>query len=426
MIIDIIMVSASKSKELIKMTQKAIDSCVKSSKKDKFNIILVETTNNQIKYKNAETIYFINKEFNYNKCVNFGLKHCFSTYICFCNNDLIFGKNWASILIKTMKKYKALSGTPFCPLSFIKLDQEANIGYSIRGQVGGWCIMAHENVFKIIGKLDESMDFWYSDNLYINQIKRAGIKHLLAYNSVVKHLENKTLKTLPKSKQIEITSNQRARYNKVTESNKYTFSIIMPSFLGDYLNAAKDRPMKLRRAIKSVLEQTYKDWELIIIADGCSDTVKVYQEFSHHKNIKCLKIPKQNLLAGVVRHKGIEHATGKYIIYLDSDDFYGINHLSIVKKDIGNNDWVYFNDLLYARRRDTNKVEATLKIVKLSYGVVGTSSICHKRSLNVIWNGMDGYGHDWIFVKQLMKYNNFAKISNSEYFICHQPRMIDE
>ena len=44
-------------------------------------------------------------------------------------------------------------------------------------------------------------------------------------------------------------------------------SVIMPSYLGAYKNAAKDRDRKIVRAINSVVRQTYKDWELIIIAD---------------------------------------------------------------------------------------------------------------------------------------------------------------
>ncbi len=424
MIIDVIIISASNSETLKGMTQEAISSCLSSETKHDFNIIVVETFNKSQKYIGAKVVYFTEEKFNYNKCINYGLKFATHTYICFCNNDLVFHENWASELIKAMKENDALSGSPFCPSSFEKSNQDVNIGYEIRNQVAGWCILIHKSVLKKIGKLNESVNFWYSDNIYISQIRKEGIKHLLAYNSVVTHLENKTLKTLTKREQMNITYAQKPNYNKI-ENNKYVFSIIMPSYLGDYLNAAKNRPAKMRRAINSVLAQTYKDWELIIISDGCDKTVKLYQEFSHHKNIKCLKIPKQNLFAGVVRQKGIEHATGKYIIYLDNDDFYGKNHLSIIKAGLDNNDWVYFNETLYAMRRDTNKVEATKKIVKLGCGIAGTSSICHKRNLNVSWNGLDGYGHDWWFIKQLMQYNSYKKISDGEYFVCHQPRIFD-
>ena len=55
-------------------------------------------------------------------------------------------------------------------------------------------------------------------------------------------------------------------------------SIIMPSYLGAYKHAAKDRDKKIVRAIYSVCRQTYKDWELVVIADGCNKTVDIVQE----------------------------------------------------------------------------------------------------------------------------------------------------
>ena len=57
------------------------------------------------------------------------------------------------------------------------------------------------------------------------------------------------------------------------------FSIIMPSYLGDYPNSATDKEDKLIRAIESVLQQTYKNWELIIIADGCDKTINLLKKY---------------------------------------------------------------------------------------------------------------------------------------------------
>ena len=57
-------------------------------------------------------------------------------------------------------------------------------------------------------------------------------------------------------------------------------SIIMPSYLGAYKKAAKDRDRKIVRAINSVVKQTYKDWELIVIADGCNKTVDIVQKIT--------------------------------------------------------------------------------------------------------------------------------------------------
>ena len=103
------------------------------------------------------------------------------------------------------------------------------------------------------------------------------------------------------------------------------FSIIMPSYLGDYPNSATDKEDKLIRAIESVLQQTYKNWELIIIADGCDKTInllkKYFKTIDKNKDIVLYLVPKQKIWSGV-RNFGIQKATGDYIIYLDIDDYY--------------------------------------------------------------------------------------------------------
>src|SRR3954468_14224010 len=103
-------------------------------------------------------------------------------------------------------------------------------------------------------------------------------------------------------------------------------SIIMPSYLGDYPNAASDREGKLKRAIISFLDQTYARRELILVADGCEQTENVYKFLKNNSGkpisslIRLVKIPKQGHFSGAVRNAGIDVATGEIIAYLDTDD----------------------------------------------------------------------------------------------------------
>lgn len=91
-------------------------------------------------------------------------------------------------------------------------------------------------------------------------------------------------------------------------------SVIMPLY-----NAAKYLP----EALQSVLDQTYKDFELICIND-CStdDTGKILAEFQRKdKRIKILGNTKR-LGAGPSRNRGLEAANGEYVIFLDGDDIF--------------------------------------------------------------------------------------------------------
>lgn len=90
-------------------------------------------------------------------------------------------------------------------------------------------------------------------------------------------------------------------------------SIIMPSY-----NTSRF----IEETIKSVLSQTYSNWELLIV-DDCSsdDTDNVVQPFLSDERIRYLKNEK-NSGAAVSRNRALREAKGKWIAFLDSDDLW--------------------------------------------------------------------------------------------------------
>lgn len=73
--------------------------------------------------------------------------------------------------------------------------------------------------------------------------------------------------------------------------------------------------------IKSVLKQTYENWEMLIVDDCSTDnTAKVINQFDDHR-IKYLKLNK-NSGAAVARNLALEKANGRYIAFLDADDIW--------------------------------------------------------------------------------------------------------
>lgn len=98
-------------------------------------------------------------------------------------------------------------------------------------------------------------------------------------------------------------------------------SIIMPTY-----NAASF----ISKAIESVLLQTYKNLELIIIDDASQDdTVSLIEEYKKNdKRIKLLR-NSSNSGSGYSRNRGIEAAEGRYISFIDSDDIWQPEKLRI-------------------------------------------------------------------------------------------------
>ena len=83
----------------------------------------------------------------------------------------------------------------------------------------------------------------------------------------------------------------------------------------------------LRRCIDSLLNQSFKDWELIIVDDGSNDnSIEILNEYElNYENIKVFQ--QENKKLPLSRNKGIELSEGEYITFLDSDDEYVKDHL---------------------------------------------------------------------------------------------------
>lgn len=411
---DIIIIAASKNRQLRDITQYAVDTCNLTCDA---NIYVIET-HKRHEYKGCVVLEYIQKEFNYNRTINFALNNTKGEVVGFFNNDIEFTAGWLNPVLDALKIYNSVS--PRCNY-FNKPSNGLKEGYKLRVHLNGWAIVINRSILKKIQKFDESVKFWRSDDLYAQQLKKHNIKHALVSESIVNHIHkgSATLNTLTSKEREEMTHGQYNIY-KDLDVHKYTFSIIMPSYLGYYKGAAENRGEKFKRALNSVLESTFKDYEIIIISDGCDETVDLYYKYySGFKNIKCYKIPKQKTFSGNVRQIGLERATGKYIIYLDSDDMYRNYHLEFVNKNMNGQDWAYFDDIFY-----NGEDQQQVKKVHLTYGIAGTSSICHKRLLDVSWSGCNGYGHDFRFIEKLMKYKG-KHIGTGGYLICHTPSNFD-
>jgi glycosyltransferase involved in cell wall biosynthesis len=191
-------------------------------------------------------------------------------------------------------------------------------------------------------------------------------------------------------------------------------SVIVPTY---------NREKTISRTIDSVLNQTYKNFELIIIDDGSTDNtekiVKNYQK--RYKEIIYIKY-NQNKGANFARNLGIQKAKGKYISFLDSGDEYLSNNLGekirFLKNISEKNCLVYTKVLL--RKINEEKVvpdfgiktkENVLNYLFNNNGEIITSSICVKRAVlirnDIFFDEVLKRHQDWDFLIRLSKYVNF-------------------
>ena len=106
-------------------------------------------------------------------------------------------------------------------------------------------------------------------------------------------------------------------------------SIITPSYNSDQF---------ITTTIQSVINQTHKDWELIIVDDASVDnTCNIVFDFcKKDRRIKLIKQSK-NLGAGAARNTAIKAAQGNYIAFLDADDVWKPTKLEKQLKHMENN-----------------------------------------------------------------------------------------
>ncbi len=104
----------------------------------------------------------------------------------------------------------------------------------------------------------------------------------------------------------------------------YKISVIIPTY---------NRSRLLLKAVNSVLNQTYPDYEILICDDGSTDNSK--QIIESLKNNKIVWIEGSHSgLPGVVRNKGIKKAKGEWVAFLDDDDVWDKDKLLLQVKII--------------------------------------------------------------------------------------------
>lgn len=107
-----------------------------------------------------------------------------------------------------------------------------------------------------------------------------------------------------------------------------TVSIIVPVYKAELF---------LERCVRSILRQTYGDWELILVDDGSpDDSGRLCDDFARD-NARIKVIHKDNGGVSSARNMGLDIAAGKWICFVDADDYIDDNYLevlSLAKSDL--------------------------------------------------------------------------------------------
>ena len=114
------------------------------------------------------------------------------------------------------------------------------------------------------------------------------------------------------------------------KKKKITIDIILPNY---------NSYAFINETLKSIINQSYKNWKLIIV-DDCSNkqTINSLKKFSKHKKIKIFWL-KKNHGAGYCRNYAIKKSKSQYVAFIDSDDLWKKDKLETQLRFMENNNY---------------------------------------------------------------------------------------
>ena len=234
-----IILSRTDTQELFEMTKICIQSLLDSETEIDFEVIIVESNKQYLEsgfqYNDFAKVIVPHEKFNFHQFLNIGIASATGDFMALCNNDLIFHKGWFSEILKVSEKHKDI-------LSFSPSEEQGAdtvkdflIGYKVKQQLKGWCIVVKKELFKKIGPLDETFSFYYADNDYGMTLKYHNLKHALVYQSYVEHLEKKSTQAATPNQELKQRLIEKHKVPKYLLEAQYDYIFGSESILLDFL-----------------------------------------------------------------------------------------------------------------------------------------------------------------------------------------------
>ena len=195
------------------------------------------------------------------------------------------------------------------------------------------------------------------------------------------------------------------------------FSVIIPLY---------NKEKEIADTLNSVLKQSYKADEIIVVDDGSTDkSAQIVEKFFKNK-IKLIK--QKNYGVSAARNRGIKEAKNEYLCFLDADDLWEKDFLEEIKNLIID----FPNAIVYStsyKMIDENgnylssKVSLDknfrgylynfIKVFKDNYGVINSSSVCIKKSINSLFPVGEKKGEDVCLWIELSLKGKFAFVNKT-------------
>lgn len=189
----------------------------------------------------------------------------------------------------------------------------------------------------------------------------------------------------------------------------------------------------IEKTINSIINQSSKNFELLLIDDGSKDkSIKIAENLLINSDVNYRIISQENSGVSAARNRGISEAKGKYVCFLDSDDYIHKDYIKLMyeKAELFNYDLV-FCDCVQVDSKDKVLLESTTKFLEhdidgiegalkqLSCDItIGMGSALYRTSIikgnKISFDSNRKYAEDVVFtVKSLLKMKRIMSINKA-------------
>ncbi len=181
------------------------------------------------------------------------------------------------------------------------------------------------------------------------------------------------------------------------------FSVVIPLY---------NKENEIKATIESILNQSYPADEIIVINDGSTDKGAEIVKKNFRNKVKVIN--QKNLGVSAARNKGIKEAKNEYICFIDADDLWERDFLKEIKglieefpkavafstahKIMDEEEKIFINKIPF-KKKFKGIIKNFIKVFKDNYGIIHSSSVCIKKSLNLYFPEGEKKGEDiclWI------------------------------
>lgn len=286
--------------------------------------------------------------------INQGAAQARGEFLAICNSDIIVTPGWLDRLVASMQADPTLAVVS--PMTNYvgegpQLDQEAievtpetaNLyaqkvaarsgTHYVPSRLVFFCVLLRKHYFDLLGGIAGVYGLGnYEDDDYCLRARLSGYRLGVVPGSFVFHYGSRTFKeqkidhTQWMLKNEQIYTDRMVKFAIQHPLQTKALSSRSNTPVVSVIIRTKDRTHPLRRALNSLANQVYKDFEVVVVNDGGADigeTLKTYEPFLR---IRYVPLTKSTGRPGAL-NAGLDAASGEWITYLDDDDILYPTHL---------------------------------------------------------------------------------------------------